>query len=247
MTNFNRKYIKNKIIQIDPKRWWGDDFDVRFYLISKLLNLEKKKILDIGGGIGIISSEIPQNNFRVNLDLNFDDLKTCGEVTDSYIDNVCASMKDIPFSDNSFDVVVSSSVLQYAKSEDMKLKKMSIIDNIQTYPTVEKCIKEIIRVLKPNGKLFLVTQNNSYYNSYMLNYDELQYSINKYFSNVDIGFYNTYHKILKDSRKLNMANVIPKLLSRIKDDESIIQSLYKTKSKNNYSVSFFVEASKKDT
>ena len=28
--------IKKKIYQFDAKKWWGDDFDVRFYLISKI-------------------------------------------------------------------------------------------------------------------------------------------------------------------------------------------------------------------
>ena len=55
--------IKNNIIKIDPKRWWGDDFDVRFFLISKLEEFENKIILDIGGGIGIISKYTNQSRY----------------------------------------------------------------------------------------------------------------------------------------------------------------------------------------
>ena len=45
MSKVNR--IKKKIIEHDSKKWWGDDFDVRFYLISKIKNLKNKSILDV--------------------------------------------------------------------------------------------------------------------------------------------------------------------------------------------------------
>lgn len=237
--------IKSKILSINPKKWWGDDFDIRFYLISKLQNLENKKILDIGGGIGIISSEISRNNCRINLDLDFKDLRTCVKVTDSDINSICSSMIRIPFSDNSFDVVISSSVLQYAKLEDMKQDKMKTNNIIHTYPTVEESVKEIFRVLKPKGKLFLVTQNNSYYNSYMLYYNELQYVIKRYFVNAKITFYNKYPKISK-IRKLNMSNVIPKILSRLIGPDNVVKKLSSENSTHNYSVSLFVEAIKQE-
>ena len=43
------KRIKEKIQNMDPLRWWGDDYDVRFYLVSKIKKINHKKILDIGG------------------------------------------------------------------------------------------------------------------------------------------------------------------------------------------------------
>ena len=54
--------IKEKILEVDSKKWWGDDFDVRFLLITKLNKINNKIILDIGGGIGIISWNLNQNN-----------------------------------------------------------------------------------------------------------------------------------------------------------------------------------------
>jgi hypothetical protein len=93
--------------------------------------------------------------------------------------------------------------------------------------------------------IFFTTPNNEYYKTIKLTYTELKDSIVPHFNEVKIFFYNTYPKISKKYRKLNMANIIPKLLSKIKKNESIINSLCKTKSQNNYSVSFFVEARKK--
>ena len=237
--------IKSKILSINPEKWWGNDFDVRFYLISKLQNIENKNVLDIGGGIGIVSSEIPKNNFRVNLDLDFKDLETCVKVTGPDVGSICSSMTDMPFLDNSFDVVISSSVLQYAKLEDMKSKRMTSISGTQTYPTVEKCLKEIFRILRPKGHLFLVTQNNSYYNSYMLDYNELQYAIRMYFTDTKITFYNTYPRISRN-RKFNMTNVIPKILGRLIGPDNVVKKLSRDKSVRNYSLSFFVEATKQE-
>ncbi|MFM7797150.1 MAG: hypothetical protein ACKO7N_10345, partial [Candidatus Nitrosotenuis sp.] len=101
-----RQRIKLKIQSVNPKRWWGDDFDVRFYLIAKLKKIKNRSILDIGGGIGIIGSELDSSNFRVNLDLNREELVECHEKVDSKIENVCASMNLLPFSSDIFDIVI---------------------------------------------------------------------------------------------------------------------------------------------
>lgn len=241
MTGFDRKYIKNKIIQIDPKRWWGDDFDVRFLLISKLIKIKNKTILDIGGGIGIILSELDESNRKINLDLSFSDLVMCRNENNEKINNVCGSMTHLPFIDGSFEYVIAANILEVGKENDIK----NNIDKNE-FSTIMKTMSEIKRVVKTDGNVFLTTPNNEYYKTIKLSFNELRNSIIPIFSESIILFYNTYPRISRKFRKLNMANVIPKLLSRIKSDESIIHSLCKTKSQNNYSVSFFVEIRKKD-
>ncbi|MGI0058570.1 MAG: class I SAM-dependent methyltransferase, partial [Nitrosotalea sp.] len=104
-----RDRIKQKILCINSKRWWGDDFDVRFYLISLINKFKNKKILDVGGGIGIISSELDSSNLRVNLDSSLEDLKSCKTNFPDIIP-VCASMYHLPFRDGVFDVVILSNV-----------------------------------------------------------------------------------------------------------------------------------------
>lgn len=235
--------IKAKIFSINKDKWFGSNFDVRFYLISKLQNQQNKKILDIGGGIGTVSSEISKTNHIVNVDMNFEDLTTCIH-TNQNIRCICASMIKLPFSDKMFDVIISSSVIQYAKLEDMKSKQIKQINDIKTYPSVEKSIQEIHRVLKPGGSLFLVTQNNSYYNSYMLEYNELQRALNMWFSSVKISFFNTYPRFGKKFRKLDLSIIIPKIKSKIYGIDKTINSLLKNQSRKDYSVSFYVEIKK---
>ena len=237
-----RLRIKKKIISIDKKRWWGDDFDVRFYLISRLKKIKNKSVLDVGGGIGIIISEVNETNFRLNLDYSFDDLKICKYQTDSQIHNICASMTNLPLRDELFDYVICSHLLEIAKQYDLEKKHFTIVNSNKKYPMVEKTMQEIHRILKSEGMLFLTTPNNAYYKTIKLTFEELKGAVLLLFSETKIFFFNTYPKISKKYRRLNMANIVPKLRAKLSNKNNIIKSLLKTSSKNNYSVSFFVEA-----
>ena len=125
--------------------------------------------------------------------------------------------------------------------------KLDIKKNIiSEYPHVEKSLLEINRVLKNGGILFLVTPNNFYYKSYMLNYDELNKAMQNHFIDYTISLYNTFPKLSKKYRKLNLANIIPKILSKFINEEKLINDVLIRKKigKNKYSVSFYVEAKK---
>jgi len=235
----DQERIKKKILQINSKRWWGDDFDVRFFLINKLKHIKNKVILDIGGGIGIILSEINNTNFKINLDTSFEDLKVSKNQINPGINNVCASMLNLPFKKDVIDCVICANILEVGKVLDLN-KIQDKNNKIDSYPTVEKILMEIIHILKNDGKIFITTPNNAYYQTKKLTYDELNNSISKLFKNFQIFYYNTHRKISKN-RKLNLANVIPKLQSKIENKQKIINNLLKIKSHNNYSVSFYIE------
>lgn len=237
MTNIELKKIKTKIQSIDPQRWWGDDFDVRFYLISRLKKFRNLEILDVGGGIGITSSEIDSSNRRINLDRNVKDLFLCLRKTDKDIHGVCGTSDCLPFRDMVFDVVICAHLMDVLKEHD--LKKNSGSSDI---PSIKKLIDEIFRVLKKNGKLFLTAPNNAYYKTTKISIDELRNTILPYFPNAKIFFYNTHPRLSKNKRKLNMANVIPKLTAKLIDSNKVLQGLLKKHSINSYSVAFFVEA-----
>ena len=110
MTKSDLERIKEKFATVDSKLYWGDDFDVRFYLISKIKNISNKKILDLGGGIGVISGELNDSNFRYNLDYSFDYLKKCITRVNRKLNPIMGNMTNIPCKDNYFDSVISSSV-----------------------------------------------------------------------------------------------------------------------------------------
>ena len=237
-----QKRIKLKIQSIDPTKWWGDDFDVRFFLISQLKEIRNKMILDIGGGIGIICSEMDKSNFRVNLDRSFNDLRICITKVDPEIQNVCASMVHLPFKKNVFQNVICSNVLEIAKSIDFNSKSNEDSDKNFVYPTIDNTLQESKRVLDENGTLFITTPNNAYYNSNKLTFEDLKNITKKIFSYVEISFYNTYPKLSRTNRKLNMAIMLPKIRSKFSNIDGVIKGLNHKQTKNNYSVSFFLKA-----
>ena len=245
MTENSLKRIKEKFDSFNSKLYWGDDYDVRFFLISKFNEIRKKSVLDVGGGPGIICSEFDLSNFCINLDISLQDLKLCNNKFRNSIHVVNNSMTNISLKDNSFDYVICAHLLEVAKLLDIE-KKQVIKNKIDKFPTVRKVLDEIHRVLKPNGILLLTTPNNEYYKSIKLTYDELQLHLKQFFENFSIKLYNTYPRLYSKNRKLNMANVLPKLMTKLSNREKIIQeSLIKSDNgKDRYSVSFFVEAKK---
>lgn len=79
----------------------------------------------------------------------------------------------------------------------------------------------------------------------MLSYSELKKSKNNHFSNYTLSFYNTFPRLSKKYRKLNFANIIPKILSKIVKEEKLTKVLLKKDTGNDQnSVSFYVEAIK---
>jgi len=242
----NIKKIKEKIMLYDQKKWWGDDYDVRFYLISKLKRLTNKSILDLGGGIGIISSELNSTNFRINLDISLEDLKISKKV-DSHIHQICASMTNLPFLKESFDCVVCSNLLEVGKAIDLENNAVIKEGKINQYPTIERIFLEISRMLKNNGIMYLSTPNNEYYQSNKLDYDELKNSLNSHFPKFSLYFFNTFPRLSRKYRKLNLANIIPKMISKLKSDDGLLKILLKNDDgKSRESVSFYVEAFKKE-
>lgn len=235
--------IKSKFQKIDSRKWWGDDNDVRFFLLNTLKKIENSIIIDIGGGVGIILSELNKNNLKINVDLSLSDLsRSKKEFPD--IETICASMNYLPIKKNSTQFVICANILEVAKTLDINNKNFIMKNNIMYYKTVIQTLKEINTTLEKNGKLYLTTPNNKYYKTTKLNYNELNESLLITFDKFSIKLFNTYLKLSNKYRKLNLANIIPKIKSKVFSRDEVLSSLIKNKIGNKYSVSFFVEAEK---
>ena len=236
--------LKKKILSIEPSKYWGDDFDVRYYAVSKLKEVKNSSILDAGGGIGIISSEIDKSNNRVNLDLGFNELKICKDKIDNNIKNVNGVINSIPFKDSTFDHIICCHILDFGKAHDLKNNKV-IVESVPRYPTVEHILSEFRRVLKTNGRLTLTVPNNAYYKLSTFEYKELKTALNSSFPSHNLYFFNTLPKI-GNSRKMNLANTLPKISSKIIGRNAVLGRLaIKEDGNSHYSVSFYVEAIKR--
>ena len=169
MKNSEFKRIKQKIQQVDPIRWWGDDYDVRFYLVSKIKKINHQMILDIGGGIGIISSEINSNNTRINVDFSFSDLVTCKNKVDSNIETVCASMTNLPFINGIFDSIICANILEVGKSQDIKLnniKQNNLLVKVHNFIKLIHNYSNIILRQIPYLNIFLSKKDKMFYETW---------------------------------------------------------------------------------
>lgn len=148
-----KKSVVEKFRKIDWGSWWGDFFDVRFYLADKLARIHNKSILDVGCGLGIILSEIPSNNLKVGLDISQKNIKIARMMaTDSAF--VVCDMHHLPFRKDSFNrVIVANSFSRYDFFIDQRIRKEA---------TPRKLVLEIHRIMKRGGYLFLTTPNGGH-------------------------------------------------------------------------------------
>lgn len=106
------------------------------FINKYLLRGNKEKVLDCGCGIGMTSAELLKRGFDV---ISIDLSKTSKEIAKELynIDVIQASNMNLPFGDTFFDYVISSGVVHHT-------------------PNAKKSVEELIRVLKPQGLLYLL-------------------------------------------------------------------------------------------
>lgn len=113
-------------------------------LVNKFAN---GNILDVGCGDGYIIANFPKFKEVIGIDISGQAVRIAKSKNPKIVFTV-ASCTNIPFSDNSFDTVVASEIIEHVNYEDGKM-----------------LLKEARRILKPQGKLIISTPNLS--NPYM--------------------------------------------------------------------------------
>lgn len=105
-------------------------------LDNNLINLN---ILDLGSGEGGTTKILSENNFVVSLDINFTRL-TRQKENYNLKKSLQADATILPFADLTFDLIIIQDVIEHIEQ-------------------LNKLCKEIIRVLKNNGSVYLSTPN----------------------------------------------------------------------------------------
>jgi len=104
-------------------------------IVSQYQNLESSSLLDIGTGSGHISYEFSRNAKSVaSVDVTDE-----RHIKEGYSFDLVENEK-LPYENLSFDIVVSNHIVEHVQDQDLHLK-------------------EAMRVLKPNGVLYLATPN----------------------------------------------------------------------------------------
>ncbi|AVP87392.1 hypothetical protein phytr_4420 [Candidatus Phycorickettsia trachydisci] len=123
--------------------WWNRDF---LELIGKRFNLKDVTLaLDIGCGIGhwgrALYPLLSNNATLIGIDREEEWIKVAKDLAKGNLKYQQASAEKIPFPDNHFDLVTCQTVLIHVKDP-------------------KHVISEMLRVLKPEGKLLLIEPNN---------------------------------------------------------------------------------------
>jgi 2-polyprenyl-3-methyl-5-hydroxy-6-metoxy-1,4-benzoquinol methylase len=114
-----------------------------FYNELLIENIEGKKLLDAGCGTGWFSKyAFDRKAIVTSMDVGENLLSQVAKKCDS--ERVVGSILEMPFEDNSFDIVVSSEVIEHT-------------------PDPLSAIVEIFRVLKPGGTVILSTPNRLWF------------------------------------------------------------------------------------
>lgn len=140
-------------------RWWENVYDQqlprgffsyemirRKTILLEILNSivgenRSASILDCGCGPGGILREIdPAHHQLVGVDINSNSIAKALKNCNSIVTLIQADIEHLPFDDNSFDIAYCSGVLSYLKEDST-------------------AVKEICRVVKPNGKVIISIPN----------------------------------------------------------------------------------------
>ena len=110
-TNRKERNYKHPVIQAFtiPKLAW----------ILTHVDLKNKKILEVGGGNGYFSTHLDKISDLTVLDISESQLKH-----NPATNKVVGSVYDIPFEDNTFDIVLSSNLLHHLDKPENGLDEM---------------------------------------------------------------------------------------------------------------------------
>jgi len=143
----NVKKINELWKKINYKYFWGDFLDVRYYLCDQIAKLKNKKILDIGCGVGIITSLADESNKIIGIEIDKDAIDLARKINPKI-----EIIEEDFFTWNSsekFDVIVLSHfLLSHLLNTDKKTGNI---------------IKKVLSLLSDRGVVYITAPNMDYY------------------------------------------------------------------------------------
>ena len=104
--------------------------------------IENKKILDFGSGIGVTADYLAKNNEVIAIEPDEESVNRRWQ--ENTYHQIIGDVKDLKnFEDETFDMIVCHNVLEYAKEERIEI------------------VNELARILKKDGKISLVKHNRA--------------------------------------------------------------------------------------
>lgn len=125
-----------------PSYVWRFGQDRRLQLVRKFVPLEGRTMLDLGCGLGMYTRQLQRFSDRVyGIDVEAPRVAQGGKAVPGLM---VARGENLPFNDNTFDVVFSNEVLEHVDND-------------------ADTVREIVRVLKPGGHFVFFVPNRRYF------------------------------------------------------------------------------------
>lgn len=116
--------LYKELYDLEFNHWWFvGKKNIVMYFISNIRNQKKKKILDIGCGSGLMLSELKKYGSVYGLDNSEEAIKYSKLIFDGDIKKG-ALPYEIPYDDNSFDIITVLDVLEHIEKDTDALKKI---------------------------------------------------------------------------------------------------------------------------
>lgn len=127
---------RQQFIELEKNHWWFQGRrKIFFNLLNRFLNNDSQlKILDVGCGTGMMMKELSKYGQTWGIDYDEEMIDICRQ--NGFNNVLKASATDLPFEDNTFDLITFFDCLEHVKDE-------------------EKALQEAWRILKPNGYIFI--------------------------------------------------------------------------------------------
>ena len=145
MSSPSPDYLKDQLLTMAPHRALLRSIESRIMVEVPLLH----PVLDVGCGDGHFAASTFTDQIDIGIDPMERDIVECAALRPKvYKELVLGSATEMPFADESFQTVISNSVLEHI-------------------PDVDATVREIGRVLKPGGE-FAMTTPSEYYAEFLL-------------------------------------------------------------------------------
>ncbi len=135
-------YSDKAALRGEPSYIWRAGQERRLHMIQKAAAERTQGVVfEIGVGLGAYLSRLAENAQQaLGLDVEHERTVTAHQLVDQVI---CGVGEDLPFPANSFDLILSNEVLEHVQDD-------------------RKSIKEMVRTLKPGGRMTIFCPNRGY-------------------------------------------------------------------------------------
>lgn len=140
-------------------------------MIQKYIRDEKYRILDVGVGLGRLLDKLPSSLEKYGMDISMDYLKVARKKN---IDVCCSLIEDMPYQQETFDIVACTDVLEHVLDLNLACKKILFV--------LKKGGLLFVRVPYKENLRYYLDPDYPYKYAHLRNFDE--YSLRLLFENV---------------------------------------------------------------